>query len=111
VEPAQLQEIRLGEGNVKFAVNPKPDLFYRILSEECGYPIEDEGHLFLTVIKLVRAEREYSRVAEALRNAREKGYGMVQPDIVELMAGGAEIVKHGNRFGVRLKARRIRSTS
>ena len=53
---------------------------------------------------LVKAKREYDRVAEALRAVRETGYGQVLPDQAEMTLEKPEIVQAGGRYGVRLKA-------
>ena len=59
----------------------------------------------MSIIKdLVTAKREYDRIAEALKAVRETGYGVVQPSMDELKLEEPEIVRQGNRYGVRLKA-------
>ena len=50
------------------------------------------------------AKREYDRVAGALASVRSTGYGMVSPLMSELSLEKPEIVRQGNRFGVKLKA-------
>ncbi len=54
--------------------------------------------------ELVRAKREYDRVADALESVRATGYGMVAPSMDELVLREPEMVKQGSRFGVRLRA-------
>ena len=53
---------------------------------------------------MVEAKKEYDRVADAMQAVRETGYGVVQPSMDELTLEEPEIVRQGNRFGVRLKA-------
>ena len=43
-------------------------------------------------------------VADALRCARESGYGIVMPSVEELNLEDPEIVRQGGRYGVRMKA-------
>lgn len=40
----------------------------------------------------------------ALHEVKMKGYGVVTPQMEEMMLDEPEIIKQGNRFGVRLKA-------
>jgi stage IV sporulation protein A len=47
---------------------------------------------------------EYDKVAQALADVRETGYGIVVPSIEELQLEEPEIVRQGGRYGVRLKA-------
>ena len=72
--------------------------------ESSGQEIKDEEHLFELMKVLVKAKREYDRVAGALESVRSTGYGLVTPSMEELTLEEPEIVRQGSRFGVRLKA-------
>ncbi|MBQ8954842.1 MAG: stage IV sporulation protein A, partial [Clostridia bacterium] len=98
------RQIRLSEGAVTCAVRPAEGLFYQILSEESGQSVTGEEHLMSLMCELVKAKREYDRVAEALQSVRERGYGLVMPDESEMTLEKPELVQSGGRFGVRLKA-------
>ena len=50
-------------------------------------------------------QAQYDKVAGALKDVRETGYGIVVPGIDELKLEEPEIMKQGGRYGVRLKAR------
>ena len=54
--------------------------------------------------KLAAVKAEYDKVAGALHDVRETGYGIVVPGIDELKLEEPEIMKQGGRYGVRLKA-------
>ena len=54
--------------------------------------------------ELAGAKRHYDRVASALKDVWENGYGVVSPKLDELILEEPEIFKQGSRFGVRLKA-------
>ena len=47
---------------------------------------------------------EFERVAQALADADDKGYGIVMPCVDDLRLEEPEIVRQGGRYGVRLKA-------
>ena len=53
---------------------------------------------------LAEVKTEYDKVAGALKDVRETGYGIVIPGIDELHLEEPEIVKQGGRYGVKLKA-------
>ena len=53
---------------------------------------------------MAKVRREYERVRSALREVREKGYGVVFPDTGELTLAEPEIVRQGGKYSVRLKA-------
>ncbi|MBQ1521069.1 MAG: stage IV sporulation protein A, partial [Clostridia bacterium] len=94
----------LGDGCVYYRLKPKDNVFYEVLSEQCGYTIKDEFELMSSLKEFVSAKREYDRVASALKAANEFGYGLVPPRIDEMELEKPEMVRHGNRFGVKLRA-------
>lgn len=97
-------EINLNDGTMEYRLTMKDGLFYRVLGEASGQEIEGEEHLFELMKELVKAKREYDRVADALNSVRTTGYGMVAPAMEELELQEPEMVKQGSHFGVRLKA-------
>jgi stage IV sporulation protein A len=50
------------------------------------------------------AKTEYDKIAQALTDVKETGYGLVAPQLSEMKLEEPEMVKQGNRFGVKLKA-------
>lgn len=103
-EPVVVSSIKMGEGKVYFEVTPKPGLFYRVLSEQCDTEITDDFHLISYVKQLAHAKAEYDKIKLALADVKEKGYGVVMPNVEDMTLEDPEIVKQGNKFGVKLKA-------
>jgi len=52
----------------------------------------------------IQSQNEYDRIAFALNEVRETGYGIVSPATDELTLAEPKIVKQGGRFGVKLRA-------
>ncbi len=104
VTGAGVQNIMLGEGSVNMTLSFPEELFYKILGDECGYPIDDDYHLVSIVKDLVSAKKEYDRLESALESVRRTGYGLVPPSVEEMSLEEPEMVRQGGRFGVRLKA-------
>lgn len=102
--PPEISGIELGKGEVTYRVEPGEGLFYRVLGEECEYPIESDYHLVSIVKDLVKAKKEYDRIKNALDSVRETGYGMVPPVMSELKLAEPEMIRQGNSYGVRLRA-------
>jgi stage IV sporulation protein A len=94
----------LGEGNITIEIQPKPELFYRVLSDESGVQISSDFELISNLKDLSHAKREYDKLKLALNEANETGYGVVIPSLDEMKLEDPEIVKQGSKFGVRLKA-------
>jgi len=104
IREAVTSKIDPGEGSVIVDLSMVDGLFYRILSETSGIKVDGEHVLINLVRDLAKVKQEYDRMEDALRDVKEKGYGIVMPDIGELSLEEPEIIKQGNRFGVRLRA-------
>ena len=101
---ARIENICLGTGEITIKADAPEDLFYKILSETTGLSIADDGELITILTKLSAAKKEYDRVAAALIQVRQTGYGIVSPSIEELTLKEPEIIRQGGRYGVRLRA-------
>lgn len=103
--PARVERVLLGSGVVRLSLQPEESLFYEVLSDQCGCAIGNDFELIGKLREFVEAKTEYDRIAGALTDAKGFGYGMVPPNIDDMELEEPEIVRQGNRFGVRLKAR------
>ncbi|MCI1943848.1 stage IV sporulation protein A [Clostridium luticellarii] len=104
VGDSQVKEINMGEGTATINLNPKKDLYYKILGEICGKEIQGENDLLNIVKEMNSAKVEYDKISRALKDVRETGYGLVAPQLSEMKLEEPQIVKQGNKFGVKLKA-------
>lgn len=105
IEKTSLTEITLGNGNVNISIDLKEELFYKVLTEISGVDICNEGDLFSIISNLAKTKKEYDKIAYALEEVKQKGYGIVTPSAEELILDEPEMVKQGSRFGVKLKAK------
>jgi len=100
-----IDKIELGTGSVSINISLQNNLFYKILTEMTEIEMNDEADLFTTIQNLSKVKKEYDKVAMAIEEVKQKGYGIVMPGMEELILDEPEIVKQGSRFGVKLKAR------
>lgn len=104
IKRAQITEVDAGKGNALIELSMPDELFYKILSERSGLDITDDKALIEMIKDLGRIKREHERLEYALREVELKGYGIVMPTLEEMKLEDPEIVRQGNRFGVRLRA-------
>ncbi|WP_251860354.1 stage IV sporulation protein A [Clostridium sp. Marseille-Q2269] len=104
LDDSSLNEMNMGEGTAIIALKPKEGLFYKILGEVCDREIQNENDLLKIVETMNKAKIEYDKIAEALDDVKETGYGLVAPQLTEMKLEEPEIVKQGSRYGVKLKA-------
>ena len=103
-DPITFSNIEMGEGIIKFNVIPKDNLFYKVLSDECGFAINDDFELVSYIKNLAVAKVEYDKLKDALDQVEQTGYGIVVPSKDEYTLSQPEVVKQGNKFGVKIKA-------
>jgi len=104
IKKAYIDKIELGEGSASIEINVDYSLFYRVLSETTGMEIEGEYQLISTIKILAEAKREYDKIKYALEEVKIKGYGIVTPVLEEMTLDEPAIVRHGSKYGVRIKA-------
>lgn len=105
VKQTTIKEINLGNGSVSLEITLQEELFYQVLTEITGVDVQNEADLFSTISNLANVKKEYDKVAIALEEVKQKGYGIVTPTMEELILDEPEMVKQGSRFGVRLRAK------
>ncbi len=105
VKQTTIKEINLGNGSVSLEITLKEELFYKVLTEITGVEVQNEADLFSTISSLANVKKEYDKVAIALEEVKQKGYGIVTPTMEELILDEPEMVKQGSRFGVKLRAK------
>ena len=93
VENAALSGMDLADGIVRITVLLKPEVFYRVLSEQTGLEIGDEAGLMPCIIELAKAKRAYEKIRSAMEQVEATGYGIVMPSIDELSLEQPEIVR------------------
>ena len=99
-----VNNIMLGTGKVCISIQLREELFYNVLSEMTGMEITNEGELFSIMSDLAITKKKYDKIACALEEVKNTGYGIVTPSIDELVLEEPEMVKQGSRFGVKLRA-------
>ena len=104
VKKARLEKIALGEGTVHIELAVDETLFYRILSETTGMDIAGEYQLISTIKVLAEAKKEFDKIKFALEEVRRKGYGIVTPATDEMKLEPPVLVKHGSKYGVKIRA-------
>lgn len=100
----KLDQIQMENGSAKVSVEFDDKYYYEILSDLIGTPISGEYQFIATLRELAGKKNEYAKVGDACDEVRYKGYGIVTPSIEEITIEEPEIIKHGNKYGVKIKA-------
>ncbi|MCI9104179.1 MAG: stage IV sporulation protein A, partial [Lachnospiraceae bacterium] len=100
----RLDRMNMADGCVTMNVVMDDGCYYQILSDFTGLPIEGEYQLMQTLESLAKMQKEYVKVQDALSQVRLKGYGAVTPERSEILLEDPQVIRHGNKYGVKIKA-------
>ena len=104
ISNAALAGVNMGQGTAEIELEAPDTLYDQILTEVVGVEIRGKDHLLKLMMDFTIAKREYDKVADALRMGKLTGYGIAPPVLEEMTLNEPELIRHGSRFGVRLKA-------
>lgn len=104
VNSCKLEQILLSQGKVNLCLNFDDAYYYKTISDMVGEEITDESDLLDKLKSLSAMHQEYMGVAAAIDRVRMSGYGVVVPQKEEIQLDKPELIKHGNKYGVKMKA-------
>ncbi len=104
IDQFDIEELHRENGEASIRIRIKDEYYYGMLSDLTGMPISNEEE-FLTAVKTMAAGRkECENLGTAWNEVKENGYGVVYPQADQIRISDPELVKHGSKYGVKLKA-------
>ena len=104
IKRCKTDAISLSDGVIRVTLDAEEAYYYEMLTEMVGETITDEYQLISKLKSFAAMKHEYTKVLDAVNMVRIKGYGVVTPDKDEITLEKPELIKHGNKFGVKIKA-------
>ncbi len=104
IDQCSLEQINLADGTINLRIDVKESFYYEMLSELVGEEIKSEYHMIKMLQDMAKMKKEYVKVQHAIEAVRYKGYGVVTPERTEIKLESPEVIRHGNKFGVKIKA-------
>jgi len=104
IRSIKVEQMDLSNGRISVMMTLDDGYYYQILSDFAGIPIEDEYQLMQKLKDLASMQTEYDKVLNAMNQVRMKGYGVVTPDRSEIILDEPAVIRHGNRYGVKMRA-------
>lgn len=101
---AETETVDFGTGTATVKVDVDKNIYYDTLETMTGENVRDDWALMKLITQLIYAKQQYEKLAPALEEVERTGYGIVMPSIEQLQLQEPEIVRQGQKFGVRLKA-------
>ena len=104
VKNISVQNIDMSDGTAKVKMDFDDQYYYDVLSELVGVKIENEYDLIDIIKDFSMRKSEYAKVTEAVGDVRTRGYGVVTPEKEEIVLDTPVLIKHGNKYGVKIHA-------
>ena len=104
IAKAYLEDVDLHNGMVYVHMTMEEKYYYENLSRMTGLPIDGEYQLISVISRLAQLRKSYEKVQEAMQSVQVKGYGVVLPELSDISMEEPVLIRHGNKFGVKIKA-------
>lgn len=104
ISEISISNLNLKDGTINLNISIPEKYYYEMLTSLMGAPVESE-YDFLTMLKeMADKRREYEHVAAAMSSVKMKGYGLVMPEKENIKLEEPELIKHGTKYGIKIKA-------
>lgn len=104
IKRAYIKEVNPATGIVTINLEPRDGLYDEILNDIIGTNINSKADLLRLLQDYDEAKNEYDQIKYALKMVKQTGYGVATPTLKDMKLATPEIIKQGNRYGVKLKA-------
>ncbi len=105
IRQSRIDKTDLSTGNIDVNLVMDDNHYYSVLSDLTGTEINNEYNLINALKNYAVLKDDYSKIEEAMTNVNFKGYGVVTPSKGEIMLEEPEIIKTGNKYGIKIKAK------
>ena len=100
----KMENMNLADGCIKIRMDMDDSYYYEMLSGMLGEKVTDEYQMLGKLKEYASMKNEYTKVLEAMQDVRYRGYGVVKPNRDEIELHQPEVIRHGNKYGVKIKA-------
>lgn len=100
----EVEELHRENGEVSVCIRIKDEYYYGMLSDLTGMTITNEAEFLNAVRSMAAGRKECENLGSAWSEVKNSGYGVVYPQADQIRVSDPELVKHGSKYGVKLKA-------
>ncbi len=104
INNAYISKLDTSNGIVNIRLESDDSLYQDILKSLVGDAASSKAGLLKVFTTYKEGKEELDSIKEALKSAKGTGYGIVFPTLKDMKLSTPEIIKQGNRYGVKLKA-------
>lgn len=104
IERIDMSNLDMSDGTVNITIKLYDKYYFEMLSDLLGTPIHDEYAFMQQVKEMAETKKQCEQVSQALLQSFKTGYGSVTPTISDIKLNAPELIKSGNKYGVKIKA-------
>ena len=105
VKDIKIKKADMAEGTVVMEPRLEEGLYYKVIEELMGAPVENDSQLFLLLKEYSTAKIAFDSIKGALEQVKTSDYGIVAPKLSEMVLEQPEVFKQGSKYGVRMRAK------
>ena len=104
IDKSYISSVNSSTGVVTINLHAPDDLYNQVLKEIVGVDVNSRADIIALFESYKEAKIEYDQIKSALTMVKSTGYGVASPTINDMKLETPEVIKQGNRYGIRLKA-------
>lgn len=104
IAKSYISNLDAATGVVTIKLEAEESLYRETLKSVMGDVAINKASILKMFVDYSEGESETLQIKEALKMARSTGYGIMYPDLKDMKLDTPEIIKQGNKYGVKLKA-------
>ena len=104
IEKIDMSGVSLADGNVNISIKLYDKYYYEMLSDMLGRDIHNEYDFMKEIKDMSETKKQCEKVSAALMQSFKTGYGSVTPEESEIKLDAPELIRSGNKYGVKIKA-------
>lgn len=105
VKSAEVKNIDMGTGEAEIWIEMAEELYHKVISELMGETVDNDYRFFELLREFADAKKNYDKLRSAIKQVESKGYGIVEPDLSEMVLEEPEVFRQGGKYGIKIKAK------
>lgn len=104
ISSIKLENIEMDSGRVDIRVEIFEKYYYEMLTELTGLKISGQYELISAMKELSENKNTYEEIRDAFSMVKLNGYGVVKPGKDEITLDEPELIRQGNKYGVKIRS-------
>ncbi len=105
IEKININNINMADGGININIQLFDRYYYDMISDMLGADIRNEYDFIKEIKEMSDTKKQCQKVSMALMQSLKTGYGSVTPEENEIKLDAPELIKSGNKYGVKIKAK------